>query len=462
MAMGLAHGPVWAAPAPAASRTPARVTHPAAAANSPPRAAPPRASVPPLRAATPPAAAPTPGSAPPRGATPSSAAATRTSAPANAPPRATPPIGKAPPAAPPPARAPATSAAPPPAAPGAAPKTPPKPSATKPEDKSGAAAQVKKARDLWYRGVDAFRAGNYEEARRAFAECYQLMPKSDVLRNLSISEIQSGHYVSAARHLKQLLSAPGDLSGNVREEATNRLAQAEAQIGQLDIGVDVSGAEVSIDGTVIGRSPLDGNWYIEPGQHEVIISKAGYPIESRQVFALAGVSIPVDVSLETIRREQAADAKAAELMGTSEGQAPIAMDGKDSIGTGSTIVLITSGTVAAASLAAGILFTVAANGHDSNADGKAERLSGPGACGSGTMLTGECTYISRERQDGDTDRKRAAVGFIGFGVASAVTLGYALWLTLDEGESVSQTTQGLEPSISVGRGSASIHLHAHF
>jgi hypothetical protein len=310
--------------------------------------------------------------------------------------------------------------------------------------------------------VDAFRAGNYEEARRAFAECYQLMPKSDVLRNLSISEIQSGHYVSAARHLKQLLAAPGDLPGNVREEATNRLAQAEAQIGQLDIGVDVAGAEISIDGAVIGRSPLEANWYIEPGQHEVIISKAGYPVESRQVFALAGVAIPVDVALETLRREQAADAKAAELMGTNEGQAPIAMDGRSSISTASTVVLITTGTLAAASLAAGIIFTVNANGHDSNADGMAERLSGPGACNPGTYLVRECAYLRKEREDSASDRNRATVSFIGFGVASAMTLGYALWLTLDDDESASQTTTGLEPSISVGRGTASIHLHARF
>jgi hypothetical protein len=456
MAMGLVPGPVWAAPAPAASRTPARTAS---------QATPQRAAAPPLRAATPPPAprAATPPAGAPTPRPPAPSRATSSSA-GTAPPPAAAPASKAPPASAPAARPPASGAAAsaaPPRAAGAAPKAP-KTSASKADDKSGAAAQVKKARDLWYRGVDAFRAGNYEEARRAFAECYQLMPKSDVLRNLSISEIQSGHYVSAARHLKQLLAAPGDLSGNVREEATSRLAQAEAQIGQLDIGVDVSGAEISIDGTVIGRSPLEGNWYIEPGQHEVIISKAGYPIESRQVFALAGVSIPVEVSLETIRREQAADAKAAELMGTSEGQAPIAMNGANVIGTGSTVLLITTGTLAAASLTAGILFTVAANGHDSNADGKAERLSGPGACRPGTMLVGECTYITRERQGGDTDRKRAAVGFIGFGVASAITLGYALWLTLDEKESVSQTTKGVEPSISVGRGTASIHLHAHF
>jgi hypothetical protein len=359
-----------------------------------------------------------------------------------------------------PQRAPAASAA----APARAPSAPP---ATKPA-KAGAApskaddrpsAQVKKARDLWYRGVDAFRAGNYEEARRAFAECYQLMPKSDVLRNLSISEIQSGHYVSAARHLKQLLASPGDLPSNVREEANHRLAQAEAQIGQLKIGVDIAGAEISIDGKVIGRSPLEGSWYIEPGQHEIIVSKAGYPAESRQVFALAGVAIPIEVSLETLRREQAADAKAAELMGTSEGQSPLARDG--GIGTGSTVFLISAGTIAAASLAAGIYFTVSANGHDSDADALAERMPGPGACNE-PLWRADCEVIVASRQDSHDDRERASVSFIGFGVASAATLGYALWLTLDSDESVPKTAMGVEPSVSIGRGTASIHLHARF
>lgn len=330
---------------------------------------------------------------------------------------------------------------------------------SKAEDKPS--AQVKKARDLWYRGVDAFRAGNYEEARRAFAECYQLMPKSDVLRNLSISEIQSGHYVSAARHLKQLLASPGDLPSNVREEANSRLAQAEAQIGQLKIGVDIAGAEISIDGNVIGRSPLEGSWYIEPGQHEILVSKAGYPVESRQVFALAGVAIPIDVSLETLRREQAADAKAAELMGTSEGQSQMARD--RGIGTASTVVLITTGALAAASLAAGIYFTVSANGHDSDADSLAERLPGTGAC-RGTLWRPDCEVMVRDRQDSENDRNRATVGFIGFGVASALTLGYALWLTLDGDESAPETVtvKGVEPSISIGRGMASIHLHTSF
>jgi hypothetical protein len=326
-----------------------------------------------------------------------------------------------------------------------------------------APAQIKKARDLWYKGVDAFRNGNYDEARLAFAECYALMPKSDVLRNLSISEIQSGHYVSAARHLTLLLATPGELSGKVREEAAQRLAQAEAEIGQLSISVDVAGAEIRVDSAIVGRSPLEGNWYIEPGQHEVTVSKPGYPEETRQVFALAGVAIPVNVSLEELRRERANDEQAAQLMGTSEGEALIARDSGDQIGTASTVVLVAGGTIAAASLAAGIVFTVAANGHESDAEGLARRLGGDWACRTGTPFVRECAIYDRDRKDAQTDRNRAVVGFVGFGVASAATLGYALWLALGKNDSESAVrTGGITPSLSVAPGHASVGLRAQF
>jgi hypothetical protein len=323
-------------------------------------------------------------------------------------------------------------------------------------------AQVKKARELWYRGVDAFRNGRYEEARQAFAECYALMPKSDVLRNLSISEIQSGHYVAASRHLAQLLSGT-DLPPDVREEATRRLAQAEAQVGKLNVTVDVPGAVVNIDGSPIGRSPLGGSWYIEPGQHEVSVTKPGYPDETRQIYALAGVAIPVTVSLESLRREQERDANAAQLMGTQEGETP-----RDrGISTGSTITLITTGSLAAAGFIAGIVFTVASNRHDSNADALGEHLSDPNSCGAGTEVLPDCQRLWQEQTDAQNDRKRATISFIGFGVASAATLGYALYLLLDSDDEhakpkVSSSFDSLQPGVALSPAGATFSLQGQF
>jgi hypothetical protein len=287
------------------------------------------------------------------------------------------------------------------------------------------------------------------------------MPKSDVLRNLSISEIQSGHYVAAARHLSQLLTG-SDLPADVREEATRRLAQAEAQVGKLNVTVDVPGAVVNIDGASIGRTPLDGGWYIEPGQHEVSVRKPGYPDETRQIYALAGVAIPVTVSLESLRRDQERDEHAAELMGTQEGETP-----RDrGIGTASTVTLITTGTLAAAGFVAGIAFTVAANSHDSKADTLALNFTDSGVCGELTPLERDCGALKKELTDAHADRQRAAISFIGFGVASAATLGYALYLLLDSDEEakpkVSSSLDSLQPGVALSPGGASFSLQGQF
>jgi hypothetical protein len=320
---------------------------------------------------------------------------------------------------------------------------------------------VKKARELWFRGVDAFRNGRYEEARQAFSECYTLMPKSDVLRNLSISEIQSGHFVAAARHLTALLSG-ADLPADVREEATRRLAQAEAQIGKLNVTVDVPGAVVNIDGAPIGRTPLNGGWYIEPGQHEVLISKSGYPNEVRQIYELAGVAIPVTVSLEALRREQERDAHAAELMGTREGETP-----RDrGIGTAATITLVSTSTLAAAGFIAGLYFTVSANGHDSDADALAKNLKDPSVCGAETQIGPDCRAFWGDQKDAHDDRRRAQVSFIGAGIASAATLGYALYLLLDSDDppkpGAKLSTRQIEPGLALGPDGASFSLQGQF
>jgi hypothetical protein len=330
---------------------------------------------------------------------------------------------------------------------------------------------VKKARELWYRGVDAFRNGRYEEARQAFAECYALMPKSDVLRNLSISEIQSGRYVDAARHLTVLL-AGADLPANVREEATLRLQQAEAQIGRLNVNVDVPGATVSIDGVPVGRTPLDGPWYIEPGQHEVTVSKQGYPQDSRQIYALAGVAIPVNVLLESLRREQERDQQAAELMGTREGETP-----RDrGIGTASAVTLISTGTLTALGLIGGLYFTASASEHDDNAKELAEFL-GPSGCGTSTLLPDDCQQLWDEQVDASNNRRLATASFIGLGVGAAATLGYALWLLLDEDDVAPKSGAGPRargvmpgidlpamelPTIQLNAGGASLRLQGRF
>jgi hypothetical protein len=197
---------------------------------------------------------------------------------------------------------------------------------------------------------------------------------------------------------------------------------------------------------------------VEPGQHDLRIRHPGYPEERRQVFALAGISIPVAVSLETLKRERANDERAAQLMGTSEGQMPVPGE-EDDLSTTSTVTLITTSTLAAVGLAGGLYFTVAANQHESNADGMALMLGGVDACNESTPFRNTCDRFHREQDDGRSDRQRAAISFAGLGVASAATIGYALWLAFgDEPEEA----QAMVPDLRLSPDSAALSLTARF
>jgi hypothetical protein len=379
-------------------------------------------------------------------------------------PRASQPAPR-PPSAPPaaaarPSSAAAASTAPRP--PGAANAAAPTPMQSAPGAVAGQSnADTEKARALWYRGVEAFRAGDYEAARVAFEQCYKLMPKTDVLRNLSISELESGHYVSGARHLTQLLKSPEALNDKARKEAEKRLAQAEAQVGRLAIVVDVTGADVVVDGVNMGKSPLDGSVYVEPGQHVLLVSKQGYPTEQRQLFALAGVAIPVEVSLDALRRKQeqaalTASAQPAPLTPTQPAT-DLPEPESDGIGAGSIALLVGAGSVAVAGLVGGIVFSNKADDHQANVDEFVTQKLPPreDACLS-PLFAPDCEAMHEEDRAAVNDRRWATASYITFGVASAATIGYALWLGL------SDSSPPVQATVDVGEGSAGIRVRGAF
>jgi hypothetical protein len=144
-------------------------------------------------------------------------------------------------------------------------------------------------------------------------------------------------------------------------------------------------------------------------------------------------------------------------MGTREGETPQ----DHGLSTASTITLST-GTLAAVGLVAGIYFTVSANGHDDNADTISDTIGDPELCSPGTMFTQTCQGLWQEQTDAHNDRRRATVSFIGFGVASAATLGYAMWLALRSDDEDKPKAHAVEPGVAFSPSGATLSLHGQF
>jgi hypothetical protein len=154
------------------------------------------------------------------------------------------------------------------------------------------------ADEHYKRGVEAYKAKRYEEARLAFEKAYETLPAIEVLRNLGAAEVRSGKSARGARHLARWLRESPKASPDDVRVVKELLESAENELGRCQVTVNEDGAEISIDGEAIGKSPLTFGVHVDPGPRRVTARKEGRSVE-RTVTAVAGEETRVDLVLES-------------------------------------------------------------------------------------------------------------------------------------------------------------------
>ncbi len=131
------------------------------------------------------------------------------------------------------------------------------------------------ARQRYNEGVAAYDAKRWEDARAAFLQAYALKHHPAVLLNLGQSELRSGHQDDAGNHLQQFLREHATATPDQRAAAEKGIAEAKKSAGFVVVNVDSPGADVSIDGTTIGKTPLLDPVFVKPGKHTVFAALQG-------------------------------------------------------------------------------------------------------------------------------------------------------------------------------------------
>jgi hypothetical protein len=153
------------------------------------------------------------------------------------------------------------------------------------------------ARQRYEEGVKAFDAGRYEEARSAFLQAYALKRHPAVLLNLGLSELRSGKYVEdGGNHLQQFVREHTAATPEQKASAEKAIADAKKRTAWVVVSVDAAGADVSIDGTALGKSPLLDPHFVKPGKHTLLASLQGKSATT-QVDAKAGAATPANLNL---------------------------------------------------------------------------------------------------------------------------------------------------------------------
>jgi hypothetical protein len=168
------------------------------------------------------------------------------------------------------------------------------------------------AREHFDRGLAATNEQRFADACDEFEAAYALSPDYRVLYNLGRVSVMLGRHVRAAEAFEAYLADGGDrLPEERRQEVARVLAEEHRKIGA--VGVETAaGADVRIDGRLVGRAPLAGRIRVAAGKHTIEAWLGGQSAQLREID-VEGAST-TDVTLPIVAATRAgigADAPAA-------------------------------------------------------------------------------------------------------------------------------------------------------
>jgi hypothetical protein len=161
------------------------------------------------------------------------------------------------------------------------------------------------ALDRILRDPGSLPAERVETARRTREEqashIGQLLVRSNVDASLSLDGVLIGrtpmtaavpvgrgrHWLTASAEGQSPFVDHFEIGGGQTLELPINLVPMQGTPAQLSITCPVPGADVLLDGRVVGRTPLSGSLPVAPGGHEVMLRRPGYQ-EARSSLVLAG------------------------------------------------------------------------------------------------------------------------------------------------------------------------------
>ena len=265
--------------------------------------------------------------------------------------------------------------------------------------------QTDQARKLHLEGDEHFGKKEWAKARAAYLGAWALKKHWQIAASLGDTELKLGMHKDAAEHLSIMLAMLPGTEASTKDAGLEMLAKAKQNVVTFNLKSNVEGADVSVGGEIIGKTPLATPLFLAPGTHSIELKKVGYLSRGKTLEGVAGKEVLVELNLEP---ENGAVEKTPPIVKPPPPEKPL----------WPTILF---GSAAAASLGVGIGLTVAAQGEITEAEDIAA------ACA--TPVTNDCIAESEAALDASTGL--SAGGYVGFGLAGALLTGMIVYLVIE-------------------------------
>jgi len=159
-----------------------------------------------------------------------------------------------------------------------------------------AAPATTEAEALILQGLQLREQGKDFDALQLFERAHALAPSPRALAQRALAEQALGRWVQAEEHLREALASTSDpWIVQHRAALEGALAVIGEHLGHLQINGGVAGAELRLDGRLVGRLPLSAPMRVVVGRPLLEVTLAGhYPVR-REITIKAG-----SLSTETI------------------------------------------------------------------------------------------------------------------------------------------------------------------
>jgi hypothetical protein len=267
---------------------------------------------------------------------------------------------------------------------------------------------------------DAMNAKHWDDALRLLLDLWTQSHTYDVASDLMFVEYHLGNYAAAANYGQfAVRNVPPVADPDESARLRKGLDEVKKRVGAISVSVDRAGAEVRVDATVVGQSPLPSDVYVDVGPHRVSASLGGAVSPESRVDALAGESYKVELALPPAGSSQSPRPQPALETSTSPPDFPER--------TPSYAPAVVAASVGGVALVGGIVALVVSINQHADAQDRLHQLGDPNACGAG-MSAENAAACQEIASQADSSHALRTLSFVGFGTAVAAgAVSYVLW-----------------------------------
>jgi hypothetical protein len=151
------------------------------------------------------------------------------------------------------------------------------------------ATSLQPAQEAYRHALELFDRGQHAAALDEFRRAYSLAPSFRILYNVGLCEAALGDVRAAIDAFVGYLRDGGEqIPAARREQVQAELTKLEKQLVSLEIELQQTGAELRVDGGLLGRGPLSQKLRLNPGRHNVEVRSPDGTLRTQSVTLGSG------------------------------------------------------------------------------------------------------------------------------------------------------------------------------